>query len=82
METKDFIKFIDDLALIKDVVKKNELIKNEIKMLDRMIREGDKHDCSSRMEKLEKQTEYMEILSYKSVLSFRLSVLQSNDNLE
>jgi len=82
METKDFIKFIDSLALVKDVEKKSELIKNEIKMLDKMIREGDNQDYSSRMDKLEKQTEFMEILSYKNVLSFRLSVLQSNHNLE
>lgn len=82
METKDFIKFIDSLALVKDVEKKSELIKNEIKMLDKMIKEGDDQDYSSRMEKLEKQTEFMEILSYKNVLSFRLSVLQSNYNNE
>jgi hypothetical protein len=82
METKDFIKFIDNLALVKDVEKKSELIKNEIKMLDKMIKEGDNQDYSSRMEKLEKQTEFMEILSYKNVLSFRLSVLQSNYNNE
>ena len=80
METKDFIKFMDNLALVKDVEKKSELIKSELKQLDKMIKERDDQDYSSRMEKVERQTEFMEILSYKNTLSFRLSTLESNNN--
>ena len=80
METKDFIKFMDNLALVKDVEKKSELIKSELKQLDKMIKERDDQDYSSRMEKVERQTEFMEILSYKNTLSFRLSTLESSNN--
>lgn len=80
METKDFIRFMDNLSLVKDIEKKSELIKNELKQLDRMIRERDDQNYASRMEKLEKQTEFMEILSYKNTLSFRLSTLELNNN--
>ena len=80
METKDFIKFLDNLSLVKDIEKKSELIKIELKQLDRMIKEREDQDYSSRMEKVEKQTEFMEILSYKNTLSFRLSTLELNNN--
>jgi hypothetical protein len=71
---------MDNLSLVKDIEKKSELIKNELKQLDRMIKERDDQDYSSRMEKLERQTEFMEILSYKNTLSFRLSTLELNRN--
>jgi len=80
VETKDFIKFLDNLSLVKDIEKKSELIKIELKQLDRMIKEREDQDYSSRMEKVEKQTEFMEILSYKNTLSFRLSTLELNNN--
>jgi hypothetical protein len=41
METKDFIQFIESLAVIKDVEKKSELIKRELKQLNEMIKKRD-----------------------------------------
>lgn len=77
METKDFVQFIENLSVIKDVEKKSELIKSELKQLNEMIKEKNNQGYSSRTEKIENQTEFLEILTYKNVLSFRLSLLQS-----
>jgi len=77
METKDFIKFIESLTVIKDVEKKTELIKNELKELNKMINESNNEGYISRLDKVEKQIEYMEYLRYKSVLASNLSLLQS-----
>ena len=82
METKDFIQFIENLSVVKDVEKKTELIKNELKQLNGMIKERDKQDYSSRIEKIEKQSEFLEILTFKNVLSFRLSLLQSKPSIQ
>jgi len=82
METKDFIQFIENLSIVKDVEKKSELIKSELNKLNKLIRENDDSSYSSRMEKLERKNEYNEILSYKNVLSFRLSILQANNDLK
>jgi hypothetical protein len=82
METKDFIKFIEDLSFVKDIEVKAEMIKDELKKLEQMIKESDVNKYSSRMERLQKKTEYNEILSYKNVLSFRLSMLQPNNDFE
>jgi hypothetical protein len=82
METKDFIQFIENLSIVKDVEKKSELIKSELNNLNKLIRENDVSAYSSRMEKLERENEYNEILSYKNVLSFRLSILQANNDLK
>jgi len=82
METQDFIKFIENLSVVKDVEKKSELIKSELNKLNKLIRENDDSSYSSRMEKLERKNEYNEILSYKNVLSFRLSILQANNDLK
>ena len=82
METKDFIQFIENLSIVKDVEKKTELIKNELKQLNGMIKERDKQDYSSRIEKIEKQSEFLEILTFKNVLSFRLSLLQSKPSIQ
>ena len=82
METKEFIQFIENLSVVKDVEKKTELIKNELKQLNGMIKERDKQDYSSRIEKIEKQSEFLEILTFKNVLSFRLSLLQSKPSIQ
>jgi hypothetical protein len=82
METQNFIKFIEDLSVVKDVNLKTEMIKNEMKKLEQMIKDSDMHEYSSRIEKLEKKTELNEILSYKNVLSFRLSILHVNNDLK
>jgi hypothetical protein len=82
METKDFIQFIENLSIVKDVEKKSELIKNELKQLNKMIKEKDDQDYSSRIEKIENQSEYLEILTFKNVLSFRLSLLQSKPSIQ
>ena len=82
MATKDFIQFIENLSVVKDVEKKTELIKNELKQLNGMIKERDKQDYSSRIEKIEKQSEFLEILTFKNVLSFRLSLLQSKPSIQ
>jgi hypothetical protein len=82
METQDFIKFIENLSVVKDVKLKADMLKGEMKKLEQMIKDSDVHEYSSRMEKLEKKTEYNEILSYKNVLSFRLSMLQTNNDFE
>ena len=77
METKDFIKFIESLSVIKDVEERTELIKKELKELNKMIRESNNQAYNSRLDKVEKQIEYMELLHYKNVLSSNLSLLQS-----
>lgn len=82
METKDFIQFIENLAVVKDVEKKSELIKNELKQLNEMIKERDAQEYSSRIQKIENQSEYLEILTFKNVLSFRLSLLQSKPGIQ
>jgi DNA polymerase II small subunit/DNA polymerase delta subunit B len=78
MDSRDFIKFIEDLSIIKEVEDKTAMIKNELKKLDRMIKESNAQEYTSRMDKLEKQSEYLELISYKNTLSFRLSTLESN----
>ncbi len=80
METKDFIKFIESLSIIKDVEDRTELIKNELKELNKMIRENSNGEYNSRLDKVEKQVEYMELLHYKNVLSSNLSILQLENN--
>jgi glycyl-tRNA synthetase beta subunit len=80
METKDFIKFIESLSVIKDLEERTELIKNELKELNKMIRENINLEYNSRLDKVEKQVEYMELLYYKNVLSSNLSLLQSENN--
>jgi hypothetical protein len=80
METKDFIKFIESLSVIKDVEQQTELIKNELKELNQMIRESNNQGYTSRIDKVEKQIEYMEFLNYKNVLSSRLSLLKSENH--
>jgi hypothetical protein len=81
METKDFIKFIESLSVIRDVEKKTELIKKELKELNKMIRESNNQAYNSRLDKVEKQLEYMELLQFKNVLSSSLSLLQSKNHL-
>lgn len=81
METKDFIKFIESLSVIKDVEERTELIKKELKELNKMIRESSNREYNSRLDKVEKQVEYMELIQYKNVLSSNLSLLQSENNL-
>ena len=70
METKDFIQFIENLSIVKDVEKKTELIKNELKQLNGMIKERDEQDYSSRIEKIENQSEYLENKTNKNQLIF------------
>ena len=82
METKDFIQFIENLSVVKDVEKKSELIKSELKQLNEMLKEKEAQDYTSRIEKIENQSEYLEILTYKNILSFRLSLLQSKPGLQ
>lgn len=78
MQTQDFIKFIENLSVIKDLDLKSKMIQEEISKLNIMLRESDYSNSNSRLEKLTKQTEYIELQSYKNVLAFRLSLLQSN----
>lgn len=78
MQTQDFIKFIENLSVIKDLDLKSKMIHEEINKLDSMLRELDYSNSTSKLEKLTKQTEYFELQSYKNVLAFRLSLLQSN----
>jgi hypothetical protein len=78
MQTQDFIKFIENLSVIKDLDLKSKMIQEEISRLNIMLRESDYSNSNSRLEKLTKQTEYIELQSYKNVLAFRLSLLQSN----
>jgi hypothetical protein len=79
MEIKDFLQFIENLSFVKDVEKKSELIKKEMKQLNEMIKQRETQEYySSRMEKIQRQTEFLEILTYKSVLSSKLSLLETN----
>lgn len=77
METQDFIKFIENLSVVKDVEKKSEMIKNELNKLNKMIKVNEVNEYETRIEKIKNQTEYLEFLTYKNVLSFRLSLLQT-----
>lgn len=79
MQTQDFIKFIENLSLIKDVDLKTKMIKEEISKLNKMIKETDYSETTSKLDKVHKQTEYMEMLSYKNVLAFRLSILSTQE---
>jgi hypothetical protein len=45
-----------------------------------MIKENDAQKNSSKIEKVKKQSEYIEILAYKNALSFRLSLLLTKNN--
>ncbi|MFZ1518319.1 MAG: hypothetical protein WAU11_06075 [Ignavibacteriaceae bacterium] len=77
MDTKDFIGFMENLSVVKDVEKKSQLIKTELNKLNQLIKENEVNEYNSRLEKIKNQTEYLEFLSYKNVLSFRLSLLQT-----
>ena len=79
MQSQDFIKFIENLSLVKDIELKSQLIKEEITRLNKMLKESDYSETTSKLEKVQKQTEYMEMLSYKNVLAFRLSILDSRE---
>lgn len=79
MQSQDFIKFIENLSLVKDIELKSQLIKEEITRLNKMLKDSDYSETTSKFEKVQKQTEYMEMLSYKNVLAFRLSILDSRE---
>ena len=79
MQSQDFIKFIENLSLVKDIELKSQLIKEEIMRLNKMLKESDYSETTSKLEKVQKQTEYMEMLSYKNVLAFRLSILGTQE---
>lgn len=82
MQTQDFIKFIENLSVVKDLDLKSKMIQNEISKLNSMLRESDYSNSTSRFEKVIKQTEYLELQTYKNVLAFRLSLIQANSEMK
>jgi len=82
MQTQDFIKFIENLSVVKDLDLKSKMIQNEISKLNSMLRESDYSNSTSRFEKVTKQTEYLELQTYKNVLAFRLSLIQANSEMK
>lgn len=51
MQTQDFIKFIENLSVVKDLDLKSKMIQNEISKLNSMLRESDYSNSTSRFEK-------------------------------
>ena len=82
MQTQDFIKFIENLSVVKDLDLKSKMIQNEISKLNSMLRESDYSNSTSRFEKVTNQTEYLELQTYKNVLAFRLSLIQANSEMK
>lgn len=78
MQTQDFIKFIENLSVVKDLDLKSKMIRDEISKLNSMLKESDYSNLNSRLEKLTNHTEFLELQTYKNVLAFRLSLLESN----
>ncbi len=80
MQSQDFLRFIEQLSFVSDVELKSKLLQDELKKLNTMIKNTDYSDTISRMEKVTKKAKYLELETYKNVLSFRLSLLQTNSN--
>lgn len=79
MNEKYLSDFINNLAVLKDVQSKSELIKAEIQKLDKMISDDSEYNELTRLERLNKRLNYSELLTYKSYLSLKLSFLDSDN---
>lgn len=78
MQTQDYLKFIENLSVVKDIELKSKMIREELNKLDSILKNSDYSNTTSRFERLKRQTEYLELETYKNVLAFRLSLLQTN----
>lgn len=79
MNEKYLSDFINNLAVLKDVQSKSELIKAEIQKLDKMISDDSEYNELTILERLNKRLNYSELLTYKSYLSLKLSFLDSDN---
>jgi len=77
MRNQEFISFIENLALVKDVELKSKLIQDELSNLNKLLKAEEDPRSTSRLDKITLMTKYLEMETFKNVLSFRLSILES-----
>lgn len=53
MQLQDFIIFVENLSVVKDVKLKSKIIKNDINRLNLLIKQNDYSETKSRIEKLQ-----------------------------
>jgi hypothetical protein len=74
--------FVNQLSVLKDVQSKSELIKSEIKKLDKLISALDVENNLTRFERLNRKLQYSELFTFKSLLALKLSFLSTEDKIE
>jgi hypothetical protein len=74
--------FVNQLSVLKDVQTKSELIKSELKKLDKLISDLDVEDNLTRFERLNRKLQYSELFTLKSLLALKLSFLSTEGKIE